>query len=117
VTTPIGTHVGEIFEPMRNAVVELRLVWIGFGVRLGDALGNHLWVALLVTRVVAVRALHTGSILEKFATESTSHDVVELLLHELVPILLDHIFFALTDGTFATKTKIERLLVCRVLGE
>ena len=53
-TAPIGTHVGEVFETMRNAVVELRLVWIGFGVRLGDALGYHLWIALLVTRVVAV---------------------------------------------------------------
>lgn len=117
VTAPIGTHVGKVLEAMGNAVVELGLVWVGFGVGLSDALGNNLGVTLLVARVVAVRTLHTGGVLEKFTTERTTHDVVELLLDELVSVLLDDIFFALTNGTFTTKTKIEGLLVAGVFGE
>jgi hypothetical protein len=70
-----------------------------------------------MTRVVAVRALHTGGILQEFTTESTTHNVVELLLDELVSVLLDDIFFTLTDGTFTTKAKIEGLFVAGVLGK
>jgi len=117
VTAPVGTHVGKVFEAVRNAVIELGLVWVGFGVGLSDALGNNLGVALLVTRVVAVRALHTGGILKELATERTTHNVVELLLDELVSVLLDDVFFTLANGTFATKTKIEGLLVAGVFGE
>jgi hypothetical protein len=117
VTAPIGTHVGKVFEAMRNAVVELGLVWVGFGIGLSDTLGDNLRITLLVTRVVAVGALHTGGILEEFTTESTTHNVVELLLDELVSVLLDDIFFTLTNGTFATKAKIEGLFVAGVLGK
>jgi len=54
VTAPIGAHVGKVFEAMGNAVVELGLVWIGFGVGLSDTLGDNLGVTLLVTRIVTV---------------------------------------------------------------
>jgi hypothetical protein len=54
VTAPIGTHVGEILESMRNAMVELGLVWIGFGVGLRDTFGDHFRITLLVASVVTV---------------------------------------------------------------
>jgi hypothetical protein len=53
-TAPICTHVREVFESMRNAVVELCFVWVRLGIRLSDALGDHLRIALLVASVVAV---------------------------------------------------------------
>lgn len=117
VTAPVGSHVGEVFKTMRNAVVKLGLVGVRLGVGLGDALGDDFGVALFVTSVVAVGALHSGSILEKFATEGAAHNVVELLLDELVSILLNHILFALTDGALATKTKVKGLFVARVLDK
>jgi hypothetical protein len=117
VTAPISTHVGEVFEAMWNAVVELGLVGIGLGVGLGDALCDNFGVAFLVAGVVAVGALHASSILEEFTTEGAAHDIVELLLHELVTILLDHILFSLTNGTFTTQTEIKRLLVACILDK
>lgn len=117
VTAPIGTHVGKVLETMWNSVVELCLVGIGLGVGLGDALCDDFGIAFLVTGIVAVGTLHACSILKKFGTESAAHDVVELLLHKLVSILLDHVLFALTDSTLTTETKIKGLLVARVLDK
>lgn len=51
---PVCTHVRKILEPMGYAVVEFGFVRICFGVGLGDTLGDHLWIALLVAGVVAV---------------------------------------------------------------
>ena len=70
--------------------------------------------------ILAVRALHASRVLEKLAAESTAHDVVKLLLHELVTILLDDLLLSLANGTFTTKSDIKRLLVlgmfdCRLL--
>lgn len=117
VTTPVGTHIGEVFETMWNAVVEFCLIRIGLSIGLGDALCDDFGVALLVAGVVAVGALHAGCVLEEFGTESAAHDVVELLLHKLVSILLDHVLFALTDGTLTTQTEIEGLFVAGVLDK
>ena len=46
---PVGTHVGEGLETMRNAVVDLLLVRIRFGIGLANALCDDARVALLVT--------------------------------------------------------------------
>lgn len=54
VTAPICAHVGKICEAMRDAMIELRLVWICLCVRLGNTLGHHFRVTLLVTSVFAV---------------------------------------------------------------
>ena len=105
-TAPIGTHVGEVCEAMWNTMVQLGLVWICLRVGLRDTLGNDLGVALLVTSVLAIRALHSSSILEKLAAEGAAHNVVKLLLDEFVTILLHHFFFALTDSTFSAKPSI-----------
>ena len=98
-------------------MVEFSFVRVRLGVRLCDTLGDHLGVALLVTSVVAVCTLHTSRILQEIAAQSTTHDVVKLLLHKLVAVLLDHVFLALANGTLSAKTKIEWGLVLRVLGE
>jgi hypothetical protein len=102
---------------MRDAMVELRLVWIRLGVGLGNAFSNHLGIALLMASISAIRTLHTGSVLEEIATEGASHDIVELLLHKLVAILLIYILFPLANGSFAAKSKVEGLLVFVVLDE
>lgn len=116
VATPVGSHVGEWFEAVGDAVVELGLVRIRFCVGLGDTLGDHLLVALLVARVLAVRALHTGSVLEEVAAKGASHDVIELLLDELVTVLLVDLFLALTNGTLAAETNVERPAILVFLG-
>lgn len=116
-TAPVSTHIGEVFETMWNTVVEFCLIRIGLGIGLSDALCDDFGVALLVASVVAVGALHASSVLEEFGTESAAHDVVELLLHKLVSILLDHILLALTDGALTTQTEIEGLFVAGVLDK
>ena len=108
---PIRTHIREPFEPMMDAVVQLGLVGIGLGVGLGYTFRDYLAVALLVACVLAVSALHTSSIFEEVSTICTSHDVIKLLLHELVTILLVNLFFALSYRSFATQSNVERFLV------
>jgi hypothetical protein len=92
---------------VRNAVVDLLLVRVGFGIRFANALRNHTLVALGVACVFAVFALHAGRVLEEITAERAAHDVVELLLDKLVPVHLVHFFFALTHGTLTTKTQID----------
>ena len=58
-----------------------------------------------------IGALHASGIFQKLATKRAAHDVVELLLNELVPILLVDFLLLLTNSTLTTKSKIEILLV------
>ena len=51
--------------------------------------------------IFAVFALHTSRVFEKVATESATHDVVELLYDEFVAIEFVDLFFALSHGAFA----------------
>jgi hypothetical protein len=60
VAAPIGRDVGERLEPVRNAVVDLFFVRIGFGIALADALGDDARIALVVASILAVFALHTS---------------------------------------------------------
>lgn len=115
-TAPVGAHIGEGFEAVRNAVVELGLVRIRFCVGLGDALGDHLLVAFLVARVLAVGTLHASRILEEIAAEGAPHDVIELLLDELVAVLLVDFLLALTNGALAVETNVERPAILVLLG-
>jgi hypothetical protein len=114
-TAPVRSHDGGVLESVRNAVIEFRLVRICLGIGLRDTLGDNLGVALLMARVSAIRALHACGIFEKVSTQSTTHDVVELLLDKLVPILLVDIFLSLANGAFTTKAKVEGLLVLTML--
>ena len=63
---PICAQVRRRLKAMRYTVIELFLVGIGFRVRLADAFGNNLCIAILVTKILAVLALHSSRILEKF---------------------------------------------------
>lgn len=92
---------------MRDAVVDLLLVGIGFVVCLADAFGNNLRVAFAVASVLAVRTLHTRSILEEFSAQRATHDVVELLGDELVALLLVNFLLLLTHSTLAIETDVE----------
>ena len=97
-------------------MVELLLVGVGLGVRLADALGDNLGVAVLVAEVLAVFALHTRSVLEKFSTKCAAHDAVELLVDELVAVLFLYLFLALADGSFAAQAGIEGSLAPVLFG-
>ena len=57
---PICTHIGKLLETMRNAMVDLLFIWIGFVIRLADAFRDDFRVAFSVAGVLAIRALHTG---------------------------------------------------------
>lgn len=103
VTAPVGAHDRGVLETVGNAVVEFCFVRICFRIGLGDALGNNLGVTLLVASISAIRTLHTRSIFEEVSTKGASHDVVKLLLDELVTILLVYIFLSLANSAFATK--------------
>jgi hypothetical protein len=112
---PVGAHVGEGVPAMRNTVVDLGLVRIRLGIGLSNALGDDFSVALLMAREFTVGALHTSGVFEQFSAQSTAHDVVKLLLDELVAILLVNFFLLLSDCALSTQTEIKRLLVLIVL--
>lgn len=115
-TAPVGGNVGETLEAMWNAVVDLFFVGIGLIVCFADTLGDNLRVALLVASVLAVGALHTGSVLEEVAAEGATHDVVELLGDELVALLLVNLLLLLTNCTLTVETDIEWPAVLQLLG-
>lgn len=101
---------------MGNAVVDLLLVWIRFVVGLADTFGDNLRVTLAVAGVFAIRALHASGILQKVATKSTAHDIVELLCNELVALFLVNLFFLLADGSLTVETNVERSSILQLLG-
>lgn len=53
---------------MRNPVVDLLLVGIGLIVGLADTLGDNLGVTFSMASILAIRALHTRSVLEEIST-------------------------------------------------
>ncbi len=71
---------------MWDAMVQLFLVGIRFRIRFADALCNDFRVALFVTRIFTILALHTRRILEKVSAKSTTHNVIELLQYEFMPV-------------------------------
>ncbi len=66
--TPICTHIRELLEAMRNAMVDLLFVWIGFCVGLAYTLRDNAGIAFCVTSVLAILALHARRIFEKVPT-------------------------------------------------
>ena len=64
-----------------------------------------------MTSILAVRTLHPGGILKEVATKGTTHDVVELLLHELMAVHFMHFFLASANSSLTTQPKIERTLI------
>ena len=57
-----------------------------------------------MTRVLAVFALIPRCVFEEFATESTAHDLIELLHNEFMAVDFMHFFLALTNGSLTTET-------------
>jgi hypothetical protein len=64
-----------------------------------------------VASIFAVRALHAGGVFQQLSAKRTAHDVVKLLLHELVAVHLVHLFFLCTDSAFSSQAEIQRLFV------
>jgi hypothetical protein len=116
-TAPVGSHIRERLEPVRDTMVDLLLVRVGLGVALADALGDDARVALRVAGILAVFALHTGGIFQELTTESTAHDVVELLLHKLVAVHLVNFLLTLSDSALSAKTKVDGAAVLVLLDE
>ena len=87
-------------------MVDLLLLRIRLSVAFADALGDDAGITLGVASVLAVLALHACGILEEIAAECTPHDVVELVLDELVAVHLVNLFLTLPDGAFSAETKI-----------
>src|SRR5215471_15980861 len=104
---PIGRDVGIPFKTMGYAVVDFLLIWVGFVVGLAYAFGNNLWIALLVTSILAIRTLHTCGILQEISAERTAHNVIELLRNEFVSLFFMYFFFLLTDRTLSIKTNVK----------
>ena len=104
---PISTHIGKALKTMWNAVVDLFFVRISLSIRLADAFSNDLRITSFVARVFAVCALHASCVLEKVTAQRATHDVVECLQHELMAILLNDVFFLLSDSALSSKTNIE----------
>ena len=87
-------------------MVNLLLIWIGFVVRLANALGDDLWKALSVAQVLAIGTLHTRRILQKFTAKGTAHNVIELLRNEFVTLLFSNNVSLLTYSALAIKPSV-----------
>lgn len=59
---PIGPHIGEVLESVRDTMIELLLIRVGFCIRFTDTFGDDLGVAFFVACVFAILALHTGRV-------------------------------------------------------
>ena len=86
---------------MRNPVVDLFLVRIGFVVSFADTFGDDFGVAFLMACVLAISALHACRILQEIPTKGTTHHVVELLPDELVTLLFVDLFLLLSKSTLS----------------
>lgn len=107
VATPVRANIGELLETMRNAMIDLLLIRISLRVGFTDTLCNHAGVTFGVAGVLAVLALHTGRVLQEVPAKCTSHNIVELLRHELVTKHLVNQLLALANGSLTVKTDIE----------
>jgi len=109
VAAPVGSKVREWDETVRDLVVDLLVVGVNhLRVALADTLGDHARITLGVASVLAFLALHAGRVLEELGAESAAHNVVELLLNELVAVHLVNLLLALTDSTLTPETSIHR---------
>lgn len=97
-------------------MIDLLLVGVGFIVGLADTLGDDLRVAFTVASILAVRTLHTRSVLEEISTQRTAHDVVELLGDELVALLFVDLFLLLAHGALSVETNVEGTAILQLLG-
>lgn len=102
---------------MRDAMVDLLLVRIGFRVALADAFGDNASVAFGMASVLAILALHPCRVLEELAAKSTAHNVVKLLLHKLVTVHLVDLLLPLADGALSPKTKVNGPAILVLLDE
>ena len=97
-------------------MVDLFLLGVCFVVRFADTLGDYLRVALAMAGILAVGTLHPSSILQKVATKRATHDIVELLCNEFVPLLLVDLFLLLSNRTLTIETNVERPSVLQLFG-
>lgn len=85
-------------------MVKFRFVWISLCVGLSDTFCYDLSITFLVASVLAIRTLHSCSVFKELSTKCATHNVVKLLLHELVTILFVDFFFLLTNSSFSAET-------------
>lgn len=98
-------------------MVDLLFVWVRLCVGFAYTFGNNACIAFCVTSILAILALHASRIFEKVPAQRTTHNIVELLRHELVTVHLVHFLFTLSNGTFSVETNIEWPAVLGLLGE
>ena len=60
-----------------------------------------------MTCIFTVLTLISRCVFEEFATEGTSHDLIELLHYEFVAVDFMHFFFTLTNGALTTETTLK----------
>ena len=101
---------------MGDTMIQFLFIWVGFCVGLAYAFGDYFPVALLVAGVFAILTLHTSRIFEELAAEGTTHNIIELLKHKLVPVQLVYLFFPLTNGTFTVESNVERSTIFCLFG-
>ena len=117
VAAPVGRHIRVRLEPVRNSVVDLLFIRISLGIALADAFRNDRRVTFSVTKILAIFALHACRVLKEVAAQCTTHNVVELVLHELVSVHLVDFLLSLTDSALSPKTKVDWSAVLVGLGE
>ncbi len=67
-TAPVRAHVGKGIEAMWDAVIDLLFVRIRVCIGFADTFGDNFRIAILVTGVLAILALHASRIFEEITT-------------------------------------------------
>lgn len=83
-------------------MIDLIFVLISFGVTFRNALCNDLLIAIPVTSILAIVALHSSPFEQEFPTQRTQNDSVELLRNEFVSILFVYLFLSLSYSSLST---------------
>ncbi len=96
-------------------MINLLFVRISLCIRLAYTLRDHTRIALRVASIFTVLALHARGILEEIAAQRTSHNVIELLLDELVAVHLVNFLLPLPNGALATKSSCLKAVWCVAL--
>lgn len=71
-------------------------------IRFTNTLGHDFGITFLMTSVFAILTLIARSIFEELATKGTSHDLVELLHYEFMPVDFSDLFLSLTNCALTT---------------
>ena len=96
-------------------MVQSLFVRVCLCVGFADTFCNDLSIAVPVASILAIFALHSSGVFEKFAAKRAAHYAVELLCNKFMAILLHYFLFALAHSSFSVQAQVKSSLALIML--